>query len=154
MKIHISIISNRPHMQTTEEWINCGVHSYNGLVYQQWVWINYNHKQQHGWISKVLCWTKRTRHNKYIVILLYSHQVLRAKLRGAWWLSWLSTFSSGHDPKVLGSNPALGSCSGGSLLLPPPLLMCLLVLSLCLSPTCSLSNKILKAKLTWYYKSR
>ena len=48
-------------------------------------------------------------------------------------------FSSGHDPRVLGSSPMLGSVLSRESLLPLPLLLPLLVLSLCL--TISLSNK-------------
>ena len=41
-----------------------------------------------------------------------------------------SAFSSGHDPRVLGSSPISGPCSVGSLLLSFPLPLCSLSLSL------------------------
>ena len=62
-----------------------------------------------------------------IQIMMLSTLVKIAMLRVPGWLSWLSvSFSSGHDPRVLGSSLAFGS-----LLLPPPF-----------PPTHDLSNRL------------
>ena len=72
------------------------------------------------------------------------NKVFKKKFRGTWVAQWVkaSAFVSGHDPRVLGSSPALGSLlstesnSSPSLSLPASL------------PTCDLCqiNKILKKK--------
>ena len=59
----------------------------------------------------------------------------------------MSAFSSGHDPRVLGSSPTVRlPCSVGSLLLSLPLPLPLLMCSHSLSPSLSLSlsNKVFK----------
>ena len=65
------------------------------------------------------------------------------RLRGAWRLgssgSWVSAFDSGHDPRVLGSSPMLGSLLNREPASPfPPIA---LALSLFVSLSLCLSNK-------------
>ena len=56
--------------------------------------------------------------------------------RGTWVAQWVkaSAFSSGHDPRVLGSSPQLGSLLSGEAASPPPPPAAL--------PTCDLSPSV------------
>ena len=88
---------------------------------QNWLWV---------WLCVLLCHWHRSKHDR---------QRLKSYLGRGTWISYVSACSSGHNPRGLGSSPALGSLLGGESA--SPSLSCLCSLGISVAISVSLSQK-------------